>query len=166
MRTHYSRESEPFTPHPVMWQQQRDKPLGLWYEVDGDWRRWVEDERLDWLKDRTLHRLILGDENILKLRGAGGLDDFTEQYRVPSPDPLWLSSRIDWPRVADEYDGIEIAPYVWSRRLELSWYYGWDCASGCIWRPRGARLEPMRIESRPPHSESRGESERSTDERQ
>ena len=44
---------------------------------------------------------------------------------------------IDWPKVAERYDGIIIAPYQWSRRLDgPMWYYGWDCASGCVWRAR------------------------------
>lgn len=41
---------------------------------------------------------------------------------------------INWPMVADRYQGIVIAPYLWSRRMDGGlWYYGWDCASGCIW---------------------------------
>lgn len=33
------------------------------------------------------------------------------------------------------------APYQWRRRNErgFSWYYGWDCASGCIWRASAIR---------------------------
>lgn len=28
-----------------------------------------------------------------------------------------------------------ITPYCWPARMDpdLIWYYGWDCASGCIW---------------------------------
>jgi hypothetical protein len=59
--------------------------------------------------------------------------------------------RIDWPKVSERYDGVVIAPYVWSLRMgdyEMiegrmrktpdsaisDWYYPWDCASGCIWK--------------------------------
>lgn len=40
-------------------------------------------------------------------------------------------------RVAELF---EIAPYQWERRLarEFMWYYGWDLASGVIWRPKNA----------------------------
>lgn len=33
---------------------------------------------------------------------------------------------IDWPQVAQHYDGIIIAPYCWEMRLdrEAGWYYG------------------------------------------
>jgi hypothetical protein len=35
---------------------------------------------------------------------------------------------------AEGWDGLEIAPYLHRMRLSsFSWYYTWDCASGCIW---------------------------------
>jgi hypothetical protein len=40
---------------------------------------------------------------------------------------------INWPKVAQDYSGIEICPYQWKFRLNYMWYYGWDVASGCIW---------------------------------
>jgi hypothetical protein len=42
---------------------------------------------------------------------------------------------IDWSKVAAKHQGIIIAPYCYARRLtyHTAWYYGWDCASGCIW---------------------------------
>ncbi len=38
-------------------------------------------------------------------------------------------------QVAKLYQGIIIAPYCYSIRLDNDcfWYYPWDCASGCIW---------------------------------
>jgi hypothetical protein len=60
---------------------------------------------------------------------------FDAEYRFPHPD-LGRMSYIDWPRVAERFDGVIIAPYQWKHRLELMWYYGWDCASGCIWNAR------------------------------
>jgi hypothetical protein len=41
-----------------------------------------------------------------------------------------------WNLVKEKYQGIIICPYFHNRRLMTShsqWYYGWDCASGCIW---------------------------------
>jgi hypothetical protein len=42
---------------------------------------------------------------------------------------------INWRRVARKYHGIVIAPYLRELRFDEAvwWYYGWDCASGCIW---------------------------------
>lgn len=57
-----------------------------------------------------------------------------------------MASGIDWKAVAKEYDGIEIDPYQYERRFSegFLWYYGWDCASGCVWRPRGLTFSLVR----------------------
>lgn len=50
--------------------------------------------------------------------------------------------------IGARYDGIVITPYVWSMRLDRSafWYYGWDCASGCIWNASAvAELVPLPV---------------------
>lgn len=129
--------------------QPQYKPEGIWYEVDGDWRRWNDAEGYFDSLTMTLHRVELGDERMLYITTVDELDAFTAQYGVIEyvrhpfeAKPLRLERGIEWSRVADEYDGIEIAPYQWSRRLELSWYYGWDCASGVIWQPRGVKVAP------------------------
>ena len=73
------------------------------------------------------------------------LDAFHEKYGVPMfPNlPDMCNSRYfapDWARVGEAYPGIIIAPYIWSRRLDgPMWYYGWDCASGCVWDPSVVR---------------------------
>ena len=113
------------------------KPRGLWYEVDGDWRRWCRDDgQTSWINGHYLYALAL-DPAVRLLRVCTGkaLDDLTTRYAKDR----WV---IDWPAIAAEYDGIEIAPYQWSRRLSpgTSWYYGWDCASGCVWTPRDSSL--------------------------
>lgn len=115
------------------------KPRGLWVSVEGNgdgWREWceAEDFRTDWTHayDVTLTE----GANILLLSTPYDLDDFTEDFeRVRDDARPWRHGlHIDWRRVAEEYDGIIITPYQWRRRMELMWYYGWDCASGCIWR--------------------------------
>jgi hypothetical protein len=113
------------------------KPRGFWVSVDGpdDWEEWCASEgfRLERLAIR--HRVTLtGAANILRLSFGMELDDFTRRYSGE-----WCGFRgnkIDWPKVAADYDGIIIAPYVSSCRLDgpsSDWYYSWDCASGCIW---------------------------------
>jgi len=115
------------------------KPIGFWYSVDGDWERWCESEQPDWLKGRYVHEVKLGEEDMVLIRDTLSLDLFHEKY---FKGDRWTGG-IDWPSVAAEFDGIEIAPYQWGRRLDGNcsrWYYGWDCASGCIWRPRGVEI--------------------------
>ncbi len=73
------------------------------------------------------------DANVLILHNATDIDAFGDDYGERGE---WhRGCCIRWPDVAARYDGMIIAPYVWSRRLDgdARWYYGWDCASGCIW---------------------------------
>jgi hypothetical protein len=111
-------------------QRESHKPKGFWVSVDGDWARWCE---TDW--ERGLgaheHRVTLGPQaNILRLSSEADIHTFTRVY-----GNLLDTYRIDWPLVASRYQGIIIAPYIWECRLDrrCSWYYTWDCASGCIW---------------------------------
>ncbi len=113
------------------------KPKGLWLSVEGedDWKSWCEAEDFRLENLAVEHEVILKpDANILKLSTSWDIDDFTERY---GESTKWSVERkdINWMRVADEYQGIIIAPYVWSRRMaeHTFWYYGWDCASGCVW---------------------------------
>ena len=79
--------------------------------------------------------------DILRIRSEEELDDFHAEF---SASPAWYTFdvgawNIDWRQVAKQHDGVEIAPYLWQRRLTgpARWYYGWDCASGVTWKPRG-----------------------------
>lgn len=114
------------------------KPSGLWVSVGSEWQDWCSSE--DWGLDGTelLYRVALNPTaKILTIESVEQLDSFTASY--PAQE-AWAQGMgmIDWPRVATEFDGIIISPYQWSRRLggiATLWYYGWDCASGCIWNP-------------------------------
>lgn len=113
------------------------KPRGFWLSVDGSGEGWA-----DWCKENDFDsgwRYVYGvnlsrGANILMIEDVSGLDSFTEEYGV-SMD-RHHSTLIEWARVADDYQGVIISPYQWGRRLDgpaSGWYYGWDCASGCIW---------------------------------
>ena len=111
------------------------KPRGLWLSVDGedDWPAWCVSEGfgLDRLKVR--HAVTLrADARILHLRDANELVAFTREFAKPEPSHR-DSMYIDWEKVGAKHQGLIIAPYCWQKRLDLMWYYGWDCASGCIW---------------------------------
>jgi hypothetical protein len=110
-----------------------EKPKGLWVSIDGedDWPAWCKAERfaIERLKYRhvvTLHN----PDSMLWLVSHGDLDDFQREFGIRA---RWGEHAIQWPKVAAKYPGIMIAPYQWSARMEMNWYYGWDCASGCIW---------------------------------
>jgi len=57
------------------------------------------------------------------------MDTFNKQYSENTNRCM----DILWGDLKQKYDGLIIAPYQWERRLDLMWYYSWDCASGVIW---------------------------------
>lgn len=134
------------------------KPEGLWVSVRGedDWPSWCRSEGFRLKMLATCNRIVLTETANLKIvSGESQLRAFDEEYGVywsyGGPDQYrpsgYHNRRIDWLRLANEYDGLIIAPYVWSCRLGegdhqhariSDWYYGWDCASGCIWNGTNA----------------------------
>ena len=60
---------------------------------------------------------------------------FGKKYQYMGEPEYFGKLAIRWQDVALDYQGILIAPYQWSLRLDkdFRWYYMWDCASGCIW---------------------------------
>lgn len=115
------------------------KPDGLWVSVPGerDWPTYCREGGV-YLHDLThIHEVQLRPyPNILRLSSPLDVDLFHTVYSVPTALSFGRgrdSWGVDWPRVASEYAGLVIAPYIYSRRLRYLWYYGWDCASGCIW---------------------------------
>lgn len=116
------------------------KPFGLWVSVDGedDWAAWCEAESFG--IGHLRYRIDLRDPGaLLWITDELELLAFTERYDKPHSFSNGHRSRkgeyIDWVRVAQDWPGMVIAPYIWSCRLRdgTGWYYGWDCASGCIW---------------------------------
>lgn len=116
------------------------KPNGLWLSDDDSfgWKDWCEGEqwRLDQLAHRTEFVLAPG-ANVKVLDSTRAIYKFHEKF---SGHPAFAGtgvedSWINWDKVVARYDGIIITPYQWSVRLQIGmiWYYGWDCASGCIW---------------------------------
>lgn len=109
-----------------------DKPDGLWVSVDGedDWPAWCKAEGYDNIDAKNRFRVHLApDANLLILDTDEQILRFTQRYQIGE------LGGIDWPNVAEGYQGVIIAPYSWNCRSDVrtTWYYGWDCASGCIW---------------------------------
>lgn len=123
------------------------KPVGFWYSVEGGWEGWCREERPDWLEGRNEFEVILGDERMVFVRTVAEMDEFHERFKAGGSFHSYEADQLRWDAVAAEYDGIEVAPYLWDRRLyggASRWYYGWDCASGCIWRPRGVEVRLLK----------------------
>jgi hypothetical protein len=143
------------------------KPNGLWFDANGEWKRWCEAAqfRLETLRYR--HTVtILDTSRILFLQGAKDIDEFTHKYErerfgsiqlLQSTEDMdvftrkygcdllddiqqQLSKYILWEEVAEKYSGIVIVPFSRARSLTYLWYYGWHCASGCVWDTSAIRL--------------------------
>lgn len=142
--THFTAAPFTFDPNRV-YQQRRPtfKPEGLWLSVDGEhgWKEWCEGEQwgIDGLSYETPFQIREG-ANVLRL------STLDEIRALPKRFPLketYLDGWVDWKPVIEQYDGILVTPYVWEARYDIatSWYYPWDCASGCFWNL--ASVEPL-----------------------
>ncbi len=125
------------------------KPRGFWLSVDGeyDWKEWCQDN--DWNTEGLAVRtqfIVSTDADVLVITSVEELLAFDADYGVPATYSA-LAHNIDWAKVAERYDGIIITPYISTYRLDLDmlWYYGWDCASGCFWNL--AMIEPVKVDA-------------------
>lgn len=111
------------------------KPCGLWVSVDGpdDWAAWCAEQFRDTAAQHRHIVTLAEGHDVLVIDTARGLVQFSEAYGKTH----WLGGDacIDWAAVAKRHQGVIVAPYQRSARYDLMWYYGWDCASGCIWDP-------------------------------
>jgi hypothetical protein len=119
------------------------KPDGLWVSpvTEDGWAAWCRAE--SYSLGGFVYDVEIDLKRILLIDTVYGIDKFSEQYGFDIfPGNNRVGSRlIDWIKVSKKYDGIIIIPYQYSRRLEryATWYYGWDCASGCIWKTRAIK---------------------------
>jgi hypothetical protein len=143
------------------------KPNGLWFDVNGSWKRWCDAAQFRLENLRYRHTVTLLDTSrILFLRHARDVDAFTGEYGRNLAGHIRLlqstedndafarrygrdlfgeiqrqfSNYIMWAEVAERYSGIIINPYSRARSQTYLWYYGWNCAGGCIWDTSVIRL--------------------------
>ncbi|MCJ2143680.1 hypothetical protein [Methylobacterium sp. E-066] len=137
--THYSDRATPHVYSVGQNPRPHFKPLGLWVSIDAgsvSWPDYIESSDSWAHRLRVIHDVHLApDARILLLATVEDFDAFAGQYgRSERTAPPGYHYYIDWKAVAEAYQGIVIAPYRYDRRLDGGlWYYGWDCASGCIW---------------------------------
>lgn len=130
------------------------KPIGLWVSVeenedDINWFTWCVGE--DFFIDNLKHKysvILSKDCKILHLKTTDEIHEFSFEYSENSfinnkNPPYPHIFHINWSKVKEKYDGIIISPYQWDARLRSasSWYYGWDCSSGCIWNYKKINLK-------------------------
>jgi len=108
------------------------KPVGMWYDCGGEWKEFCDSDMRGYGNKGydAIYEVVLNDSNMLFISTVDEFDAFEKEYGVKGRYDLV----IDWKRVSESYDGIEICPYLKKRRQHF-WYYGWDVASGCVWSP-------------------------------
>jgi len=172
--TYYHWASEPVTLRNMSYPQSgHPKPNGLWFDVNGAWKRWCEaaEFRLENLRYR--HTVtVLDASRILFLRSAKDIDAFSGEYGhdfsgrirlLPATQDVGpftreygrdlfgeiqrsFSNYIMWSEVAERHSGVIIHPYLRSRSKTCLWYHGLNCACGCIWDTGIIRLgKPRKI---------------------
>jgi hypothetical protein len=128
-----------------------DKPKGLWLSDDAAEESWPWFCSQDgWPLGRYRFEVTVSDDaNILVLDTVDKLLAFSELYNGAEPFPgqpdTGIRSVIDWPQVAEDFQGILISPYQWDLRYDprTQFYYGWDVASACVWDASAiARVSP------------------------
>jgi len=118
------------------------KPKGLWYACGTEWLEWIISNEPEWKKPH-IFKLTINPSNVLIISNGNEFDEFEKEYGKTHGDKFGKNilnvfekektAYIDWYKVAQNYGGIEISPYQYSKRSNSMWYYGWDVASGCIW---------------------------------
>jgi hypothetical protein len=152
--SHYSATAATIEPYYIE-QDVSSKPKGLWVSVDGayDWPWWCRDENFEIESLRHRYVVTLSLEPRLAILGADDFAGFQATYGCHdfrgAPYSFYY---VDWPRVAEDYNGILIPTYLWEYRLDdcYPWYYTWDCASGCIWHPdaiASVAIAPKQLEA-------------------
>lgn len=101
------------------------KPDGLWLSVDGDWERYcsedacVDDSEGNHYRHHTFTHetsFSLDLETVLLVTSSNEMRGFGEIFRDRS---YRGRGGVDWARVASQYKGILIAPYLWEMRLDI-----------------------------------------------
>ena len=107
------------------------KPKGLWYSCGNSWKDFVENEMGGMGGYSYMYEIEINPSKMLIINDHKSFLAFNDEFSLP--DPRGYDDVIDWYRVSQKYDGIEICPYMRKFRMSHFWYYSWDVASGCIW---------------------------------
>ena len=174
--TYYHWASDPVKLRKMSYPQRgHPKPNGFWFDVDESWKRWCNAAQFGLEDLRYRHTVtILDTSRILFLRKAKDVDAFSSKYGNNLSSHIQLlqdaedidsfasryghdlfseirrqfSNYIMWGEVAEKYSGIIIDPYSRSRSLTYLWYYGWNCAGGCVWDTSVIRLgKPRKVDA-------------------
>ena len=122
------------------------KPRGFWYSCYNDWYNWTQETELYKYQYKYIHKININNRvltnirnknqnknqnKILVINNVKDFDIFNKRYAHLYKDEN-NNYLVNWDKVAKDYGGIEICPYLSERRHYL-WYDTFDVGSGCIW---------------------------------
>ncbi len=131
------------------------KPKGVWYACGNEWLELVKKQVVK-REINYLYEIELNYEKTLKIGNQEEFIAFEDKYgkkKDPNSDDIY----INWGKVRLEYGGIEICPHQKELSYDHWWYYSWDIASGCIWRPSAIQKDGVSLLAQ---KELKGESEK------
>jgi len=140
------------------------KPKGLWMGKGTSWLDYLQ--RIDWYDKITeytsVFRVEVDESKVITLRTKEEYLDFTKLYGEKKTKN-WegkysVISNIDWFRVAKDYDGIRVVnPNHHKFDDNISWVYGWDISSVCIWNDDAIKSHDLIFEGQKEASTRFGE---------
>lgn len=125
---------DPYFEYPQSPDQMLYKPTGLWLSDenrDDGWQSWCQVNEFGIYRLKHWSDFELDLDKILHLKNSNEIINFSDKYSHTKYSMI----AVDWEIVKKDYSGILITPYNYACRLHhrCLWYYGWDCASACIW---------------------------------
>ena len=110
------------------------KPVGIWFGMGDEWRRFCEENNYNldseykykFLISLDLSKICVVDSNEMRR-------DFEVKYKVGRG----RMATIDWGSVTEDYDGVIITEEAIVPTGH--WTSSWDITSGCVWRASGIK---------------------------
>jgi len=117
-----------------------NKPNGIWYAFAMSWYETVIggglDRRTFLGSNPYVYKIDLTAANI-KYLNRDNIREFENTYKQEQN----TKPTIDWNRVANDFDGIELTTDPDSLSNSYPWLRGWDIVSGCIWNAANVTLQ-------------------------
>lgn len=120
------------------------KPRGLWYACGDEWVYYLKNSAgMEHLYEgaRYLYQIHIRQSKILMVHTESDLKRLNLNFSAQGEEvqASWQGDEdlfISWPRMAKRFSGVEISPVQYELRDTgtIGWYFGWDVASGCIWK--------------------------------
>jgi len=125
----------------------RLKPKGLYYSLGDHWANFVENEFTTIAnKYNFAYTIKVNKEKLVTLSNPKEIYSFHKKYaqagvlakEISSGDRKTDFWDINWNKVAKDFSGIELQPYL-NQCRHLLWYSTWDVPSGCLWNSKALK---------------------------